>query len=64
MTFIVKRGTDELVQDKKLTSAHCPVCGIDRPTFRDKTFTLYFARHQQAGRSTWCSMSNKKVGKK
>lgn len=64
MTFIAKRHTDELTNDKRLTSERCPVCGIDRPTFRDKKFTLYFARHQQAGRSSWCSMSGKKVGKK
>jgi hypothetical protein len=57
------RHTDELTEDRRLTSSRCPVCGIDRPTFRDKSFTLFFARHQQSGRSTWCKMSGQKVTK-
>lgn len=63
MTVTLKRQTDELAQPdaQRLTSALCPKCGIERPTFRDKTFTQYFARHQQAGRGNWCEMSGKRV---
>lgn len=61
----LKRHTDELAvpDQKRLTSARCPICCVDRPTFHDKQFVLYFARHQQAGRGNWCEMSNQKVEK-
>ncbi len=46
---------------QRITSAWCPTCQIDRPTYHDQTGAAYFARHQQSGRSTWCKMSGKSV---
>jgi|MudIll2142460700_1097286.scaffolds.fasta_scaffold00120_18 DNA repair exonuclease SbcCD ATPase subunit len=52
---------EQLNEKTRTTSALCPVCKIERPTFHDRSLAAYYVRHHQAGRSTWCKMSGQRV---
>lgn len=57
----MKDRTDQIVEEKRITSQLCPSCGIDRPTFNDRQGHAYFIRHTAYGRGGWCPQSNQPV---